>query len=166
MGQPSTVAPFKKPDTAPPAAAKPRRKFLRQNELVDLVKAYQPDAQEDELNKAYVFAVMKHGQQLRHSGDPYFAHPVAVAGLLTDLKLDQSTIIAGLLHDVVEDTDVSVDEIRSLFGEGRRRPGGRRHQAAEGHRQQFAARADPGRELPEVHPRHDEGHPRAAREAG
>jgi GTP pyrophosphokinase/guanosine-3',5'-bis(diphosphate) 3'-pyrophosphohydrolase len=117
MGQPSTVAPFKKPDPAPPAAAKPRRKFLRQNELVDLVKAYQPDAQEDELNKAYVFAVMKHGQQLRHSGDPYFAHPVAVAGLLTDLKLDQSTIIAGLLHDVVEDTDVSVDEIRSLFGQ-------------------------------------------------
>ena len=116
MGQPSNVAPFKKPETALPAAAKPRRKFLRQNELVDRVKAYQPDASEDELNKAYVFAVMKHGQQLRHSGDPYFAHPVAVAGLLTDLKLDQSTIIAGLLHDVVEDTDVSVDEIRKLFG--------------------------------------------------
>ncbi|MEQ1783128.1 MAG: RelA/SpoT family protein, partial [Hyphomonadaceae bacterium] len=121
MGQPSNVAPFKKPETAAPVAAvavaKPRRKFLRQNELVDLVKAYQPDAEEDELNKAYVFAVMKHGQQLRHSGDPYFAHPVAVAGLLTDLKLDQSTIIAGLLHDVVEDTDVSVDEIRGLFGQ-------------------------------------------------
>ena len=121
MGQPSNVAPFKKPETAVPAAAsgaaKPRRKFLRQNELVDLVKTYQPDAEEDELNKAYVFAVMKHGQQLRHSGDPYFAHPVAVAGLLTDLKLDQSTIIAGLLHDVVEDTDVSVDEIHKLFGQ-------------------------------------------------
>ena len=120
MGQPSNVAPFKKPEAAAPGAAsgvaKPRRKFLRQNELVDLVKTYQPDAEEDELNKAYVFAVMKHGQQLRHSGDPYFAHPVAVAGLLTDLKLDQSTIIAGLLHDVVEDTDVSVDEIRQLFG--------------------------------------------------
>lgn len=117
MGQPSNVAPFKKPDTAPAAAAKPRgRKFLRQNELVDRVQAYQPDASDDELNKAYVFAVMKHGQQLRHSGDPYFAHPVAVAGLLTDLKMDQSTIIAGLLHDVVEDCDVSVDDIRGLFG--------------------------------------------------
>jgi GTP pyrophosphokinase/guanosine-3',5'-bis(diphosphate) 3'-pyrophosphohydrolase len=118
MGQPgSVVAPFKKPDTAPAAAAKPRgRKFLRQNELVDRVQAYQPDASDDELNKAYVFAVMKHGQQLRHSGDPYFAHPVAVAGLLTDLRMDQSTIIAGLLHDVVEDCDVSVDDIRSLFG--------------------------------------------------
>ena len=65
MGQPSNVAPFKKPDAAAPAA-KPRRKFLRQNELVDLVKSYQPDADEDELNKAYVYAVMKHGQQLRH----------------------------------------------------------------------------------------------------
>jgi GTP diphosphokinase / guanosine-3',5'-bis(diphosphate) 3'-diphosphatase len=117
MGQPGNVAPFKKPDTAPAVAAKPRgRKFLRQAELVDRVQAYQPDASDDELNKAYVFAVMKHGQQLRHSGDPYFAHPVAVAGLLTDLKMDQSTIIAGLLHDVVEDCDVSVDDICGLFG--------------------------------------------------
>ena len=117
MGQPSNVAPFKKPETAPAAGAKPRgRKFLRQSELVDRVTAYQPDASEDELNKAYVFAVMKHGQQLRHSGDPYFAHPVAVAGLLTDLRMDQSTIIAGLLHDVVEDCDVSVDDIQDLFG--------------------------------------------------
>ncbi len=115
MGQPSNVAPFKKTDKAKPAKPAPR-KFLRQNELVDLVKTYQPDASEDELNKAYVYAVMKHGQQMRHSGDPYFAHPVAVAGLLTDLKLDQATIIAGLLHDVVEDCDVSVDEIRQLFG--------------------------------------------------
>lgn len=118
MGQTGNVAPFKKPEPASTAAAaKPRgRKFLRQNELVDRVKAYQPDADEDELNKAYVYAVMKHGQQMRHSGDPYFAHPVSVAGLLTDLKLDQSTIIAGLLHDVVEDCDVPVAEIRDLFG--------------------------------------------------
>jgi GTP diphosphokinase / guanosine-3',5'-bis(diphosphate) 3'-diphosphatase len=117
MGQPGSVAPFKKPDAVPAAAVKPRgRKFLRQSELVDRVQAYQPDASDDELNKAYVFAVMKHGQQLRHSGDPYFAHPVAVAGLLTDLRMDQSTIIAGLLHDVVEDCDVSVDDIRGLFG--------------------------------------------------
>jgi guanosine-3',5'-bis(diphosphate) 3'-pyrophosphohydrolase len=118
MGQTGNVAPFKKPEPASTAAAtKPRgRKFLRQNELVDRVKAYQPDADEDELNKAYVYAVMKHGQQMRHSGDPYFAHPVSVAGLLTDLKLDQSTIIAGLLHDVVEDCDVPVSEIGELFG--------------------------------------------------
>src|SRR5690348_18088079 len=117
MGQPSNVTPFKKPEAPPtgggtPASgappAKRPRKFLRQNELVDLVKGYQPDANEDELNKAYVYAVMKHGQQMRHSGDPYFAHPVAVAGLLTDLKMDQSTIIAGLLHDVVEDCNVPI----------------------------------------------------------
>ena len=79
MGQ-SNVAPFKK--TEKPAAAKPRaRAFLRQYELVEKVKAYQPDADEELLGAAYVFAVMKHGQQMRHSGDPYFAHPVAVAGL-------------------------------------------------------------------------------------
>src|SRR5262245_46627769 len=115
MGQ-SNVAPFKK--TEKPAAAKPRaRAFLRQYELVEKVKAYQPDADEELLGAAYVFAVMKHGQQMRHSGDPYFAHPVAVAGLLTDLKLDQATIIAGLLHDVVEDCDVNISEIRKLFGE-------------------------------------------------
>jgi GTP diphosphokinase / guanosine-3',5'-bis(diphosphate) 3'-diphosphatase len=115
MGQ-SNVAPFKK--TEKPAAAKPRaRAFLRQYELVEKVKAYQPDADEELLGAAYVFAVMKHGQQMRHSGDPYFAHPVAVAGLLTDLKLDQATIIAGLLHDVVEDCDVHISEIRKLFGD-------------------------------------------------
>ncbi|HEY7798103.1 MAG TPA: bifunctional (p)ppGpp synthetase/guanosine-3',5'-bis(diphosphate) 3'-pyrophosphohydrolase [Hyphomonadaceae bacterium] len=115
MGQ-SNVAPFKK--TEKPAAAKPRaRAFLRQYELVEKVKAYQPDVDEELLGAAYVFAVMKHGQQMRHSGDPYFAHPVAVAGLLTDIKLDQATIIAGLLHDVVEDCDVNISEIRKLFGE-------------------------------------------------
>ena len=114
MGQ-SNVAPFKK--TEKPAAAKPRaRAFLRQYELIEKVKAYQPDADENAIDAAYVFAVMKHGQQMRHSGDPYFAHPVAVAGLLTDLKLDQSTIIAGLLHDVVEDCDVKREEIEKLFG--------------------------------------------------
>src|SRR5690242_3231306 len=99
MSQPSNVTPFKKPEpaanqpsasgaaTAPAAPVKRPRKFLRQNELVDLVKGYQPDANEDELNKAYVYAVMKHGQQMRHSGDPYFAHPVAVAGLLTEIRM-------------------------------------------------------------------------------
>ncbi len=95
----------------------PPRGFLRQYELVDRVKAYQPDCDEEALNQAYVFATLKHGQQLRHSGDPYFAHPVAVAGLLTELKLDEATIIAGLLHDVVEDTDTPVDEIRQRFGD-------------------------------------------------
>src|SRR5690349_2289541 len=116
MGQPSNVAPFKKPDKAK-APAKPRsRTFLRQYELIEKIQAYQPDVDEKAVDAAYVFAVMKHGQQMRHSGDPYFAHPVAVAGLLTDLKMDQSTIIAGLLHDVVEDCNVPISEIREMFG--------------------------------------------------
>jgi RelA/SpoT family (p)ppGpp synthetase len=118
MGQTGNVAPLSLTEASTAhGSVRPRRKFLRQHELLDRVKSYQPDASEDELNKAYVYAVMKHGQQLRHSGDPYFAHPVSVAGLLTDLRLDQSTIIAGLLHDIVEDCDVPVSEIRDLFGQ-------------------------------------------------
>ncbi len=106
------------PAARPPAAKRPRAAgFLRQYELVDRILAYQPDADEDALNRAYVYATLKHGQQLRHSGDPYYAHPVAVAGLLTELKMDQATVIAGLLHDVVEDTDTPVQEIRDLFGD-------------------------------------------------
>lgn len=91
--------------------------MLRQYELVDLVKSYDPDADEDALNRAYVFAMKKHGAQLRASGDPYYSHPVEVAGILTKFKLDSASIIAGLLHDTVEDTDTTVEEIRSLFGE-------------------------------------------------
>lgn len=113
---------------APPAAAErsPSRReggssrgrgFLRQYELVERVKAYHPTVDEEALNRAYVFATLKHGAQLRHSGDPYYAHPVAVAGILTELKLDEATIIAGLLHDTVEDTDATVQDIRAQFGD-------------------------------------------------
>lgn len=91
--------------------------MLRQYELVDLVKSYDPDADEDALNRAYVFAMKKHGAQLRASGDPYYSHPVEVAGILTKFKLDASSIIAGLLHDTVEDTDTTIDEVRTLFGD-------------------------------------------------
>lgn len=91
------------------------RRFLRQFELVERVLSYQPDADEDALNRAYVFAMVRHGAQKRHSGDPYYAHPVSVAGILTDLKLDYSTIIAGLLHDTVEDTDVTLEEVEEVF---------------------------------------------------
>lgn len=91
--------------------------MLRQYELVDLVKSYDPDADEDALNRAYVFAMKKHGAQLRASGDPYYSHPVEVAGILTKFKLDTASIIAGLLHDTVEDTDTTVEEVRSLFGD-------------------------------------------------
>ena len=77
----------------------------------------QADADEDALNRAYVFAMKKHGAQLRASGDPYYSHPVEVAGILTKFKLDSASVIAGLLHDTVEDTDTTVEEIKNLFGE-------------------------------------------------
>ena len=91
--------------------------MLRQYELVDLVKSYDPEADEDALNRAYVFAMKKHGAQLRTSGDPYYSHPIEVAGILTKFKLDSASIIAGLLHDTVEDTDTTVEEVRELFGD-------------------------------------------------
>lgn len=90
--------------------------MLRQYELVERVKEYAPEADEALLNRAYVYTVQKHGTQKRASGDPYFSHPVEVAGLMTELKLDQQTIITALLHDTVEDTLATVDEIEKLFG--------------------------------------------------
>lgn len=90
--------------------------MLRQYELVERVKAYDPTADEALLNKAYVFTMKAHGAQLRHSGDPYFSHPVEVAGILTDLRLDTATIVTALLHDVLEDTTASYEEIETLFG--------------------------------------------------
>ena len=90
--------------------------MLRQYELVERVKAYDPEADEAALNRAYVYTVQKHGTQKRASGDPYFSHPVEVAGLMTELKLDQDTIITALLHDTVEDTLATVDEVERLFG--------------------------------------------------
>jgi GTP pyrophosphokinase len=90
--------------------------MLRQYELVERVLAYDPDADEAMLNRAYVYTVQKHGSQKRASGDPYFSHPVEVAGLMTELKLDQETIITALLHDTVEDTLATVEEVERLFG--------------------------------------------------
>ena len=90
--------------------------MLRQYELVERVKEYDPDADEAMLNRAYVYTVQKHGTQTRASGDPYFSHPVEVAGLMTDLKLDQETIATALLHDTVEDTLATIDDIEQHFG--------------------------------------------------
>ena len=90
--------------------------MLRQFELVERVKSYDPNADEDGLNRAYVFAVKMHGSQKRESGDPYFSHPVEVAGILTEYKLDYATIITALLHDTVEDTAASYEDIEKLFG--------------------------------------------------
>tara|TARA_Y100001934_G_scaffold151747_2_gene181965 strand:- start:3595 stop:5757 length:2163 start_codon:yes stop_codon:yes gene_type:complete len=91
--------------------------MIRQYELVDRVKAYDTGANEDALNRAYVFSMMAHGSQKRASGDPYFSHPLEVAGILTELKLDSDTIVTGLLHDTVEDTLATIDEIQTQFGD-------------------------------------------------
>ena len=90
--------------------------MMRQYELVDRVLKYDPSADEALLNRAYVYAMKAHGHQKRASGDPYFSHPLEVAAILTDLKLDDATISAALLHDVIEDTDVTRAEIDQMFG--------------------------------------------------
>ena len=90
--------------------------MLRQYELVERVKRYDPDADEAMINRAYVFSVQKHGSQKRASGDPYFSHPIEVAGILTDFHLDDQTIVTALLHDTIEDTLVTYEEIEAAFG--------------------------------------------------
>ncbi|KAB2912170.1 MAG: bifunctional (p)ppGpp synthetase/guanosine-3',5'-bis(diphosphate) 3'-pyrophosphohydrolase [Hyphomicrobiaceae bacterium] len=90
--------------------------MMRQYELVDRVLKYDPSADEALLNRAYVYAMQAHGNQKRASGDPFFSHPLEVAAILTELKLDDATISAALLHDVIEDTDVTRAEIDQKFG--------------------------------------------------
>ncbi|PHQ71477.1 MAG: bifunctional (p)ppGpp synthetase/guanosine-3',5'-bis(diphosphate) 3'-pyrophosphohydrolase [Sneathiella sp.] len=90
--------------------------MLRQVELVERVLSYDPHADEDLLNRAYIFTVKAHGSQVRASGDPYFSHPIEVAGILTELKLDMATIITALLHDTIEDTVATQEQIEEIFG--------------------------------------------------
>ena len=91
--------------------------MMRQYELVERVRRYNPKADEDLLNRAYVFAMKAHGTQKRASGDPYFSHPLEVAAILTELKLDDATIVAAMLHDTIEDTETSRADIDKAFGE-------------------------------------------------
>ena len=90
--------------------------MMRQFELVERVKSYDPNADEDAINRAYVFAMKMHGSQKRASGDPYFSHPIEVAGILTKYRLDSSSIITALLHDTIEDTPATLEDIEKLFG--------------------------------------------------
>ena len=90
--------------------------MIRQFELVEKVKAYDPNADEDILNRAYVYAMKAHGSQVRDSGQSYFSHPLEVAGILTGYRLDTASIVTALLHDVVEDTTVSLEEVNEHFG--------------------------------------------------
>ena len=91
--------------------------MMRQYELVERVRRYNPGANEDVLNRAYVFAMKAHGSQKRASGDPYFSHPLEVAAILTELKVDDATIVAAMLHDTIEDTTVTREEVDKAFGE-------------------------------------------------
>ncbi len=90
--------------------------MMRQYELVERVKQYNPNADEDLLNRAYVYAMLAHGSQKRASGEAYFTHPLEVAAILTDLRLDDATIVAAVLHDTVEDTTATVEDINDKFG--------------------------------------------------
>jgi GTP pyrophosphokinase len=90
--------------------------MMRQYELVERVRRYNPHTNEAQLNRAYVYAMKAHGKQRRASGDPYFSHPLEVAAILTDLKLDDATIVAALLHDTIEDTTATRAEIDKQFG--------------------------------------------------
>jgi GTP pyrophosphokinase len=99
------------------AAAEPsKRPMIRQYELVERVKAYDANADEDALNRAYVYSLKMHGSQLRASGDSYFSHPLEVAGILTGMKLDSASIVTALLHDTIEDTAATLPDIERLFG--------------------------------------------------
>jgi GTP diphosphokinase / guanosine-3',5'-bis(diphosphate) 3'-diphosphatase len=106
--------------TLAPAPVKPskppRSRMMRQYDLVERVRSYNPNTNEDLLNRAYVYAMKAHGSQTRASGDPYFSHPLEVAAILTDLKLDDATIVAALLHDTIEDTEATRSEIDQIFG--------------------------------------------------
>jgi RelA/SpoT family (p)ppGpp synthetase len=90
--------------------------MMRQYDLVERVRSYNPKTDEALLDRAYVYAMKAHGEQMRASGDPYFSHPLEVAAILTDLKLDDATIAAALLHDTIEDTEATRAEIDALFG--------------------------------------------------
>ncbi|HWK95842.1 MAG TPA: bifunctional (p)ppGpp synthetase/guanosine-3',5'-bis(diphosphate) 3'-pyrophosphohydrolase [Pseudolabrys sp.] len=119
QSQALTRAPLQAPPVPPSSAEKaaPRKpQMMRQYDLIERVRAYNPKSDEALLNRAYVYAMKAHGDQRRASGDPYFSHPIEVAAILTDLKLDDATIAAALLHDTIEDTDATRADIDQLFG--------------------------------------------------
>ncbi len=112
--RPPAVAVGIQPAEKPAPSRKPQ--MMRQYDLIERVRRYNPNTNEALLNRAYVYAMKAHGEQRRASGDPYFSHPIEVAAILTDLKLDDATIAAALLHDTIEDTEATRAEIDSLFG--------------------------------------------------
>src|SRR5712691_1260833 len=105
---------------SPPAPVKsvksPRSRMMRQYDLVERVRSYNPDTNENLLNRAYVYAMKAHGNQKRASGAPFFSHPLEVAAILAEMRLDAATIATALLHDTIEDTGATRPEIDALFG--------------------------------------------------
>jgi GTP pyrophosphokinase len=89
---------------------------IRFEDLLEKVREYNPDADLELLRRAYVFSALEHKGQVRHSGEPYLVHPLEVATILTDMKMDAVTIAAGLLHDVVEDTLTTTERLEQTFG--------------------------------------------------
>jgi RelA/SpoT family (p)ppGpp synthetase len=112
--QPPASTPSIVPSAEP--LLRPAKPMMRQYELVERVRQYNPSTDEGLLNRAYVYAMKAHGEQKRASGDPYFSHPLEVAAILTDHKLDDATVAAALLHDTIEDTEATRAEIDQLFG--------------------------------------------------
>ncbi len=90
--------------------------MIRFEDLVEKVRGIHPEADIDLLRRAYVFSAFEHKGQVRHSGEPYLVHPLEVADVLADMKLDVVAIAAGLLHDIVEDTQTPIERIKELFG--------------------------------------------------
>ena len=90
--------------------------MIRFEDLVEKVRATNPDTDVELLRRAYVFSAIEHKGQVRHSGEPYLVHPLEVADILADMRLDVVAIASGLLHDVVEDTLTTIDRIQELFG--------------------------------------------------
>ena len=137
--------------------------MTRQYELVERVKSYEPDADEALLNRAYVYAMKAHGNQKRASGAPFFSHPLEVAAILAEMRLDDATIATALLHDTIEDTGATRERDRRAVRRRDRLAGRRPHQDQEARPRHQEGRA--GGELPQAPARHLERHPRAAGQA-
>src|SRR5579871_2341099 len=90
--------------------------MIRFENLLEKVRSYSSEADVELLRRAYVFSALEHKGQVRHSGEPYLVHPLEVADLLADMKLDVVAVAAGLLHDIVEDTQTPIERIKELFG--------------------------------------------------
>jgi len=92
-------------------------KMIRISDIIDKVSEHNPDGDIDIIDRAYIYSARVHDGQMRLSGEPYLSHPLEVAGILADMKLDTVSIAAGLLHDVIEDTHSTVEEIKEIFGQ-------------------------------------------------